>query len=155
WTPDAFVYWSIEYYPLPRGVEEASCFTAAIVGDWNLGAQAYSHVGGAFDLLIADRNGCDRLREAGFENVAYAPIWSFAPHVHRVIPGVDRDLDIVIVGNFNHDVQWERAPWLARIARLSRKYRVVITGGLFGDDYVRLLNRARIVFNRSIRGEIN
>ena len=52
---------------------------------------------------------------AGFENVAYAPIWSFAPTVHRILPGIDRDLDIVIAGNFNHDIQWERSPWLARI----------------------------------------
>jgi tetratricopeptide (TPR) repeat protein len=41
------------------------------------------------------------------------------------------------------------------VARLSKRYRVCLTSGIYGEDYVRLLNRARIVFNRSIRGEIN
>jgi len=155
WRPDAYLLWSIEYNSIPVGLEEADCLTVGVVGDWNLGGQAFQLMGGLFDLLIADRNGCARLREAGFENVCYAPLWAFDPLLHRRMPEVQRDLDIVMVGNFNHDVQRERARWLARVAKLSRKYRVCVTGNVYGEDYVRLMNRAKIVFNRSIRGEIN
>jgi tetratricopeptide (TPR) repeat protein len=155
WKPDALFCASLEYVPVPVGIEEADCFTVGIVGDWNLGAQAVGLIGGAFDLLVADGSGCERLRSLGFDNVVYAPLWGYDPRVFRRLPGVKRDLDIVLVGNFNHEVQRERARWLARVARMSRKHRVCLTSGIYGEDYVRLLNRARIVFNRSIRGEIN
>jgi tetratricopeptide (TPR) repeat protein len=155
WDPDAFVHWSLEYTPVPEGVEEADCLTAAVVGDWNLGGQAVQLMGGAFDLLIADQQGCRWMRSAGFQNVRYAPLWSFDPTIHRRMEGVERDIDILMVGSFNHDVQHERARWLARVAKLSDKYRVCLTAGVHGEDYTRLMNRAKIVFNRSIRGEIN
>ncbi len=155
WDPDAYIHWSLEYNPPPIGIEDADCLTVATVGDWNLGGQAVHHLAGAFDLLIADNNGCDHLRSAGFSNVEYAPLWAFDPAVHRTLDGVDRDLDIVMVGSFNHEVQHERSRWIARVARMSDRFRVCITTNVYGDDYVRLMNRARIVFNRSIRGELN
>jgi hypothetical protein len=46
-------------------------------------------------------------------------------------------------------------PWLGRLARLRVKWRVEIHQGVFGEEYWKLLRRARIVFNRSIRGECN
>src|SRR5205823_5848206 len=61
----------------------------------------------------------------------------------------------LFVGSMNADVQTERAPWLARLARLSDRHRVLLAGGVYGDAYPALLNRARIVWNRSIRGELN
>lgn len=155
WSPDVIIHWGLEYYPVPEGLEEADCFTVGMVGDWNLGGQAFRLIGDAFDMLIADRNGCERLWSAGFRNVAYAPLWFYNPALHRRLPDVERDLDIVMVGNFNHDIQRERARWLARVARLSQRYRVLLTTNVYGEEYVRLMNRAKIVFNRSIRGEIN
>ena len=53
WTPDVAIFGSIEYVPVPQGIEFAECLTVGIVGDWNLGAQAYHLMGGAFDALIA------------------------------------------------------------------------------------------------------
>lgn len=156
WRPDVYLHLSVEYHPVPQGIEEADCLTVATAGDWNLGWQALEQVGGAFDLLIADQNGCDRLHAAGFPNVRYVPLWGYDPIRHRRLSGgEERDLDIVMVGNFNHEVQRERALWLARVAKLSRRYRVCLTSHVFGEEYTRLMNRARIVFNRSIRGEIN
>src|SRR5262249_29045067 len=142
WKPDAYVFWSMEYYGVPLGIEEADCFTVGLIGDWNLGGQALHGVGGAFDLLIADSNGCARQRELGYENVRYAPQWAYNPDLHRRLPGVERDLDIVMIGNFNHEVQRERAKWLARVARLTGKHRVLVTGGVYGEEYTRLMNRA-------------
>src|SRR5579884_276945 len=155
WKPDVYIHWSLEYNAVPDGIEHADCLTVGVVGDWNLGGQALHAIGGAFDALFADRNGCELLRRAGFSNVHYAPLWAFNPSQHRRLPGVERDIDVLMIGNFNHAVQRERARWLARAARLSRKHRVVLTSGIFGEEYVRAMNRAKIVFNRSIRGEIN
>jgi tetratricopeptide (TPR) repeat protein len=155
WQPDVAICWSFEYRPIPEGIEDAECFTVGVIGDWNLGGQALRQAGGAFDLLVADQNGYDRLRAAGFENVLYWPLWAYDPVRHYAIPHVERDLDVVMVGNFNHDIQRERAPWLARVARMSRRHRVLIGSGIYGDAYTHTLNRAKIVFNRSIRGELN
>src|SRR5437868_5336515 len=58
-------------------------------------------------------------------------------------------------GSLHPAVQGERLPWLGRLARFAERYRVVIRGGVFGDDYRALLRRARVVFNRSVRGEAN
>ncbi|MHB8621372.1 MAG: glycosyltransferase family protein, partial [Chloroflexota bacterium] len=154
WVPDIFICYNIEYFAVPQLIEHAGCFTVGILGDWNLGGQAMQLVGGMFDLLVADRNGVDRLTQAGFDNVRYIPLWTFSPGFHRRLPNFERDLDIVMVGSFNHEVQRERARWLARVARLSRKHRVCLTRAQ-GEEYVRYYNRAKIVFNRSIRGEIN
>jgi len=66
-----------------------------------------------------------------------------------------RDIDILFVGNLHPAVQRERLPWLARVAQLSERRRVAILQGVFDEEYRRLLGRARIVFNRSLRGECN
>ncbi len=155
WHPDVFIFWSPEYNPVPRGLDCAPCFKVGVVGDWNLGGQAVQQIGGAFDLLFADANGADRLRNLGFPRVESTPLWSFDPDLHRRLPELDRDIDILLIGNFNHEVQRDRAWWLGRVARLSARYKVCLTSGIHGEDYTHLMNRAKIVFNRSIRGEIN
>ena len=61
-------------------------------------------------------------------------------------PEERRDIDMLVVGNFNSAVQRERMPWLGRLARLSRRCNVVMRTGVFGENYRRLLARSRIVF---------
>jgi hypothetical protein len=63
-----------------------------------------------------------------------------------------RDIDILFVGNTHPAVQRERNPWLARLAD---RRNVFIAQSVWGDEYRQLLSRAKIVFNRSIRGEAN
>jgi len=55
----------------------------------------------------------------------------------------------------NHTIHHERGRCLEQIAALADEYRVVITTDVFDEDYARLLNRARIVFNYAVRGELN
>lgn len=155
WKPDVYLHWSPEYNAVPEGIEEADCLTVGVLGDWNLGMQAVGALDGAFDLLFADRAGCAALRRAGFSNVLQGLLWAYQPELHRVLEGVERDIDVLLVGSFNHGVHQDRARWLARVARLSQRFRVVLASGVFDEAYVNLLNRARIVFNRSVGGGIN
>lgn len=155
WKPEVYIHWSPEYNPAPIGIERADCLTVGVFGDWNLGGQAMHAIGGAFDTLVADRGGCELLRNAGFQDVIHGLLWAQDPALHRILPNVERDIDVLMIGNFNHAVQQERALWLARVARLAERHNVVLTSGLYGEDYVRMMNRAKIVFNRSIRGELN
>src|SRR5205807_2375680 len=70
-------------------------------------------------------------------------------------PDGPRDIDVLFVGNLHPAVQRQRLPWLARLTALADRWQVVIRTNVYGDDYRRLLRRARIVFNRGIRGECN
>ncbi len=59
----------------------------------------------------------------------------------------NRDIDILFIGNTNPAVQRERLQWLMRLARLAKRYRVVIRSGVFGETYRKVLRRAKIVFS--------
>jgi len=155
WLPDLVIFCSPEYHPVPRGIENADCPTAAIIGDWNLGGQAIHLIGSMFDVLATDRAGSERLRAIGHSNVVYVPFFSYSPDTNYRMEDVVRDLDVVMVGNFHGEIQRDRAPWVARVTSQSDRWKVVMTSGVFGEEYARLMNRAKIVFNRSIRGEIN
>ncbi len=156
--PDLYIHWSVEYNPLPLGIEHAECFTVGVFGDWNLGGRAIHAVKGMFDLWISDRPGSTILKKHGLQPAATSLLWAQHPTTHLLTnppSSKERDIDILLIGNLNHDVQYRRAPLLARIARLSSQYKVVIATGVYGSEYTALMNRAKIVFNHSIRGEAN
>ncbi|MBC7529159.1 MAG: glycosyltransferase [Chthonomonadaceae bacterium] len=159
WTPDVYLHWSPEYNAVPAGLEKAECLTVGVFGDWNLGGTALRCVGDVFDVLVADKPGSEVLKRAGFSRVISSLLWGYNPELHRQIPGFDapskKDIDLLMIGNFNHEIQQDRAKWLSRVAKLSPQYRVVLTTGIHGEEYTRMTNRAKIVFNRSIRGELN
>ena len=82
------------------------------------------------------------------------PLYSQISTLHKPWP-VEKDIDVLFLGNLNHAAHADRARYLERLAKLSDRYRVVIAGGIVGEAYGQLLARARIVFNHSIRGELN
>src|SRR5262249_31800777 len=96
-----------------------------------------------------------------FERLGYADVrwfcqYTFKRPFHRRYDDIPRDLDVAFAGNLNVAVQRERAPWLSRLAGLGRRgVRVEVRQGLHGEAYGRFLTRARIGWNRSIRGELN
>lgn len=155
WTPDCIIWWSPEYSILPDGIERSPVPSIAVLGDWNLGLWTTAPLLEAFDWVVTDRLGVRELGPQLQVPVDYWPVFSFDPELHHERPGQERDLDLVFVGNFNHEVQAERAPWLARLASLADRHRVLLTTGVYGEDYADLLRRARIVWNRGIRGELN
>ncbi len=64
---------------------------------------------------------------------------AFDPHTHRRLPDIERDIDVLFVG--------ARLPRRTRILdRLSRNFHVEVRRA-FGNEMVRLFNRARIVLN--------
>ncbi len=158
WKPDIYIHSSPEYTPVPYGMEEADCFTVGVFGDWNLGGHAIRTVADTFDLLVADKPGVSILRSSGFENVVHELLWGYQPELHRILPKSaqeTRDIDVLFIGNLNHAVQERRCRALAALARLGGKHNVVLTSGVYGEEYVQLMNRSRIVFNHSVRKELN
>ena len=41
--------------------------------------------------------------------------------LHRLLPSSDRNIDILMIGNFNHTIHAGRARFLARVSRLSAR----------------------------------
>ncbi|MFQ5828089.1 MAG: glycosyltransferase [Candidatus Methylomirabilia bacterium] len=155
WQPDVVVWWSLEYAPIPPGLEACPCLLVAALADWNLNFVTTLPLLSAFDWVFTDRAGVAKLREAGCQNVSYWPNFAFYPGKYRLAPEQERPWDVTFIGNFNFVVQRERAAWLKRMARLSDRYRVSLRTQTYGEAYVRLLSQSKIVFNRSIRREMN
>ena len=155
WTPDCLIWWSPEYSLLPDGIERSPVPSIAVLGDWNLGTWTTAPLLEAFDWVVTDRRGVERLGPQLEVPVDQWPVFSFDPSVHRRITGSPRDIDVLFLGSMNHEVQVDRTRWLARLAALGDRRRVVLAQGIYGEAYAELMNRARIVWNRSIRGEMN
>ncbi len=155
WQPD-FLALHLQYNTIPPVLWNAPVPIVGLAGDWNLLWHHYRHVLPLCDLVLTDELGVERMARAGISHAMAAQLFG----CERAFVDFDygegpRDIDILFVGNFNAAVQGERLPWIGRIAKLSKRWHVHVTTNVFGDDYRRLLGRARIVFNRSIRGECN
>lgn len=125
--------------------------------DWNLQWHHYrARALPRCDLILTDTHGVDVLHRAGLTHARAANLFGLGRSFLKTpAEPAERDIDVLFVGNLSPTVQRERLPWLGRLAALADRWRVHITQGVFGDEYHTLLRRARIVFNRSIRGECN
>ena len=65
-------------------------------------------------------------------------------------PENSRDIDVLFVGNFHATIQRDRLPWLARLAKLSPRWKVLLTSGEFGDDYRKLLLGDRVLLEQDL-----
>ena len=154
WKPDLIVLWFVGGYPPPQDIEQSPVPTLATVGDWHVGFPAIAANLGRYDVVLCDKPGVDIFNKAGIKAQYLMPMFSQVSSVHKPHQ-VEKDIDILFVGSMNHARNFERAKYLERIARLSGKYHVVITDNAYDEQYARLLSRAKIVFNMSVRGELN
>lgn len=109
-----------------------------------------------FDYVILDVEDLyDCLYREGVRNIAYRNWWGFHPKYHQKIIDFDeKDIDLLFIGNLNSDVQEERGRILFEIASHGFE-NAMITTGVYEKDYCNLLNRAKIIYNLNVRGEIN
>jgi 2-polyprenyl-3-methyl-5-hydroxy-6-metoxy-1,4-benzoquinol methylase/tetratricopeptide (TPR) repeat protein/glycosyltransferase involved in cell wall biosynthesis len=154
WEPDV-VLWLCHYNPIPQGIEDSPFPTVAVVGDWNLLWTSFQDDLKRFDWIVSDKAGVEVIRRAGHTNVDYWPMFCYETLTHRRIDGLERIYDVTIVGNLNHDIQRKRSHYLRRISALNDRYTVRIFTGVWGEEYNRVLSQSKIVFNQSIRGEMN
>ncbi|HEB53044.1 MAG TPA: glycosyltransferase family 1 protein, partial [bacterium] len=155
--PDlVLLYWP-DQEPLPAGIERCPVPVVGVVSDYNLTLPYIAALWPFFDSLLCDRSGVDLFRRLSFADVRYWCQFAHKRPFHHLRPDAGpRDLDVGFAGNLNPAVQRERAPWLDRVRSLGeRGVRVEVTTGMHGEAYGRFLNRCRIGFNRSIRGEMN
>lgn len=155
WQPDLIIWWDIVFQCLPAGIAECPYPTAVVVGDWNLSLlNIYSSLE-AFDYIFSDQALINILNKKGFKNCSYWPQYSFNPDIFHPTPNSEKIYDIAFIGNFNPFIHHQRGEYLQRLAKLSTQYNILIDGDIFGDDYVKVLNQSKIVFNYSVRQEMN
>ncbi|HYH66560.1 MAG TPA: glycosyltransferase [Urbifossiella sp.] len=141
----------------PAWLWSAPVPVVALAADPNLLWHGYRAVLHLADLVLTDQPAVDRFHRAGIAHVRPANLYGLDREflAEAGATHVDRDIDVLFVGNMNPAVQGGRLPWLGRVGRLAGRHRVVIATGLFEADYRALLRRAKMVFNKSIRGECN
>lgn len=155
--PDlVLVYWP-DQEPLPAGFEHCPVPTVGVFSDYNLSLPFLAPLWPFFDVVLCDRAGVDLFRSLSFAEVRYWNQYTHKRPFHRLWPDAGpRDVDIGFAGNLNPVVQRERAAWIERLRGLAhRGVGVQVPTGLRGEGYGRFLNRCRIGWNRSIRGELN
>jgi hypothetical protein len=155
WRPD-FVAVNLNYTSVPHGLWAAPVPLVGLATDWNLLWHHYRYALRRCELVLIDVPGAEVLAREGLRHARPANLFGCDPGLlDGPWPDGPRDIDVLFVGNLHPAVQRERLAWLGRLARLTDRWKVVIAGGVFGADYRALLARARVVFNRSIRGECN
>jgi GT2 family glycosyltransferase/predicted Zn-dependent protease len=153
--PDFLILY-LPYTTIPERLWSAPVPIIGLAADWNLLWHQYRWQLPNCDLVLTDVAGVEALRKEGMNNLRAANLYGAERRfLEDPSESVKRDIDVLFVGNLHPAVQRERLAWLGRIAALSDRCRVEIHTGVFGDEYVKLLRRASIVFNRSIRGECN
>jgi hypothetical protein len=155
WRPD-FVVLYLAYSSVPAWLWAAPVPLVAWAPDWNLQWHWFRRRLRSCERVLTDRPGVEALAREGIAHARAANLFACErAFLDGPWPEAERDIDLLFVGNFHPAVQRERLAWLGRLAGLGRRWRVVLRTGVFGDEYRHLLGRARIVFNRSIRGECN
>lgn len=155
--PDVLLLYWPDQEPLPAGLEHCPVPVVGVVSDYNLSLPYLIGLWPFFDVLLCDRSGEDLFRRLSFADVRYWCQFAHKRPFHRLwSPSGPRDIDVGFAGNLNPVVQRQRAPWLDRVRALGTGGTCVeVVGGVHGEAYGRFLNRCRIGWNRSIRGEMN
>lgn len=153
--PDLLLCASPEYLPIPWDIHTFPGVKVLLITDWNVCLRFLPDICPLFDFCFVDWPGYRLLRKAGLDNVHHQPLFGHDPQRFRFLDR-PRDLDLSFCGNLNSGLHGERNRLLARIAFWAhRTGRPVHLRQAFGEPYIDILNRSRLVFNYAIRGEAN
>ncbi len=152
WRPDLFVW--IDGGPgfLPLELERLDCPTAGLVGDshtqldWRLAyARAFGHV-----FVMFNRQHVPVFSAGGCRRVAWLPA-ACDPEIHRAFH-VAKAFDVVFVGQTLRRWHPDRVRLLERLQAAG--FDVHVTTKIL-EEMALAFARGRIVFNRSLAGDLN
>lgn len=131
-------------YHLPAGLHP--CGWWAI--DTHLNFERCPRKARGFDLVLAaQRDGAARLEAEGIASAQWLPL-ACDPEIHRRHE-VEKSHDVAFVGNLFP------GPRTELIERLRRRFRSTFVGRAYFEEMARIYSAARLVFNRSLRNDVN
>lgn len=153
---DVYLQWVPEYCPMPFDAWQRVTHVTAVWGDWNVAGRMLRLMRPTLGAVLSDHPGVAQLRRLGYERAAPMLPWGWDAAAHPLHPvDAPRDIDVLFIGSRNPAIHTSRERWLARLGRLGERLDVRIVSDVHGAGYRDLLRRARLVFNRSVRGEAN
>ncbi len=153
---DCYLHCRPEYYPLPPDAYDVTERTAIAICDWNVAGRVLRLLDEHVDAIVCDHQGVDLLARPGGPPIVPGLLWGWdaaswpAAAVER-----PRDIDVLFVGSRDQCVHPVREQRLARLGRLGERHAVEIRTSVYGQAYRDLHERARLVFNHSVRGDAN
>lgn len=155
WKTDLIIFWKPEHEPIPIDIKKLNIPIIGIITDWSIELEAILDSIKYFDWIFTDLKGVSILNKLGFNNVSYWTVGGYVESLHKKLDDCKKIYDVVFIGNLNNTLHNHRTKWLYRLSKLSNKYNIKIIGGVYGEEYVKIINQSKIVFNHSIRGELN
>lgn len=163
WQPEVILWWGFGYTVLPADLFEAPCPVVLIASDWQSCRSELWAWREGFDLMLGDQALVDQFRARGFERCQWWPSYGFSPAQFYPDPQAEKgpeippskDWDLTYIGSLNPDTHPERLRLLSQLAPLGSDYRICLRDQVYGAEYLQLLQRSRVVFNHSLRGEMN
>lgn len=139
--------------------------------DWNLNLPVFLQNVRKFKAIFVDGAGARR-----FKGRIPCPVYSFPvfalyarcsdflagaekekneeQEIRKILEG--KSIDVIFLGNMNPGIHAKRNQLLRKILLLPPEYRVVVGLGIYNDDlYCDVIGRAKVVFNRTVRKEMN
>jgi FkbM family methyltransferase len=131
-------------YVIPEGLRPRAWWAI----DTHLDPEKYLARAGAFDFVFtAQRDGGERLQEAGVASACWLPL-ACDPEVHRKYD-TEKLYDVCFVGHLFP------GPRSNLVGLLQSRFRNHFVGQRFFEEMARTYSGSRVVFNRSIRNDIN
>jgi glycosyltransferase involved in cell wall biosynthesis len=147
WRPD-FIALRLAGTCVPAWARTAPVPLVGMATSWEQHWHHYRRCLMGCDLVLADPAGASAFTRAGIPNVQAVVLDGCTDDDLQDPDSGDplrRDIDLLVLDDFDLTAHRERLHHLARVARLANRYHVVIRGGIRDEDRRTLLRRARLV----------
>lgn len=154
---DGAVYLHIDPFSdgMPIGTAKFKGLVAVMGFDWHQQTKSIMQSLPFSDLILADVYGASLLKANGFERTAITQWQGVNPGPQRPDSRVDRDIDLLFVGELDYNIAYERNRWLDRLGILSDGFKILFLPPQSDDKLVQLCQRAKIVFDSTLSGGIS
>src|SRR2546426_9853343 len=151
--PDAILLFNLDYGQFVQGLDESGVPVIAPISDSNLCFDAFRNSLPFVDLVICNEEAQQsQFKRYGFKT-AYLPWFCVDPEVFY--PRHEKPVsDVIFCGNLNPYVHRQRGRILEKLLS-CRLFETRVVTGVRGQAYAAKLAQGRIVFNYTIRGEVN
>jgi spore maturation protein CgeB/SAM-dependent methyltransferase len=149
WVPDLFLWVESGVTYELEGLGSLPCPSACYLVDTHLRLEKHLETAKDFDVVfVAQKKYLRRFKEAGIERVHWLPL-ACDPDVHRKC-AIEKEFDVSFVGSITPRHRRRNA----LLVGLAERFDLHVER-CFLDEMARVFSRSKIVFNRSIRDDLN